>query len=226
MERYAMNSKIVCKIFIDIAMTVLLLILMANHLTGYVLHEWIGVAIYILFITHHILNIHWFKNLFRGKHTLLRILLVIVNALIFLAMVGLMISGIILSQYIFTFFNIRGGISFARKLHMLLAYWGFLLISLHLGFHWRMFIGSIRKIIKIKDSSRTRTIVLRIVAILITAYGIYAFCKRELGTYLFLKNMFVFRDLNEHAITFFLDYIAIMGLCIFIAHYTVRFKKG
>lgn len=35
--------------------------------------------------------------------------------------------------------------SFARRLHILGAYWGFLLMSRHLGLHWNMIIGMLRK---------------------------------------------------------------------------------
>ncbi|MDP4107404.1 MAG: hypothetical protein Q8935_20915, partial [Bacillota bacterium] len=97
-----MNPKIICKIVVDITMTVLMLFLMARHITGDVVHEWIGVGIFALFIAHHIINIRWYQNMFRGKCTVFRVLQTIINILRFVAMIALMISGIMLSQYVFT----------------------------------------------------------------------------------------------------------------------------
>ena len=47
---------------------------------------------------------------------------------------------------------------------------------------------------------------------LITAYGCYAFVKRQLPAYMFLKTSFVFFDYSEPRVFFFLDYLAVMIL--------------
>ena len=59
----------------------------------------------------------------------------------------------------------------------------------------------------------------RIMALLITGYGIYAFIKRDIGTYMLLRSHFVFFDYEELLIFFYLDYIAVMGLFILIGNY-------
>lgn len=51
------------------------------------------------------------------------------------------------------------------------------------------------------------------------------FVKRNFAAYLFLKNEFVFMDYTESKMPFYLDYLALMGLCIFIVHYGSRFIK-
>lgn len=56
-------------------------------------------------------------------------------------MAGSMVRGIILSRHVLSFLSINGGRSAARKLHMLSAYWGFVLMGIHLGFHWSMMLG-------------------------------------------------------------------------------------
>ena len=43
-----------------------------------------------------------------------------------------------MSRVVFSFFSIEGGMGFARLLHMAAAYWGFFLMSAHLGLHWAM----------------------------------------------------------------------------------------
>lgn len=54
---------------------------------------------------------------------------------------------------------------------------------------------------------------------MIAGYVVYAFGKREFGGYILLKNQFAFLDFDEPIMFFYLDYIAIMGLFIFIGNY-------
>lgn len=117
-----MKPKMVLKIITDITMTVALLLLMTYGLIGEAAHEWIGVAMFWLFILHHILNSRWSRNVLKGKYTSVRILQTILVVLVLLSMLGSMFSGIILSRYAFAFISVRGLYSFAHNLHMLSAY--------------------------------------------------------------------------------------------------------
>lgn len=73
--------------------------------------------------------------------------------------------------------------------------------------------------------SAARTWVLRIVAIVIAVYGVYAFEKRDIAGYMFLRIQFVFFDFEEPLIFFLLDYVAAMGLFVFIGHYFAELLK-
>lgn len=212
-----MKPKMIIKIITDIAMTAALLLLMTYGLIGEAAHEWIGVSMFVLFILHHILNSHWNRNLFKGKYTSIRILQTILVILVLLSMLGSMFSGIILSRYVFQSITIRGWRTFARNLHMISAYWGFVLMSLHLGLHWNMMMGMVRKFVNRKSVARTR--VLRVVALLIAGYGIYAFIRRGIGRYMLMMDHFVFFDFDEPIIFFIVDYVAVMGLFVFVGHY-------
>lgn len=91
------------------------------------------------------LNLNWYRNLFRGTYTWLWGVQTLIDLLLFAAMAAQMYSGIILFRYVFDFLPIEGGMALARRLHILGAYWGFLLMSLHLGMHWNMILGMLRK---------------------------------------------------------------------------------
>ena len=132
-----MKPKAIVRIGIDIGMTVLLLLLMAYELIGSGPHEWIGLAMFVLFVCHHLLNRGWYKNLFRGSYTPMRLLQTILAGLVLLTMLGAMVSSVLISREVFAFLPISGGRSLGRTLHLLCAYWGFVLLSLHLGIHWR-----------------------------------------------------------------------------------------
>lgn len=224
-----MKPKAIIKLSVDVLMTLALLFLMGYHLWGEALHEWVGAGMLILFIAHHILNGHWHKTLFKGKYSVLRITTLCVDLLVLLAMFAQMYSGIVMSRYVFGFLPSTGGLSLARRIHILGAYWGFLLMSLHLGLHWNMILGMLRKTARIKSGSKVCSITAFIVGLVIAGYGVWAFIGRDFPTYLFLKSEFVFLDYSEPKILFYIDYLALMGLCIFIAHYSTKlirkFKK-
>ena len=215
-----MKPKQILKIATDILMTAILLLQMAYSLVGEAAHEWLGISMFALFILHHILNNKWAKGLFNGKYTPFRILQTVLVILPLLSMLGSMISGIIISRHALSFLHITSGQSWARTVHMICAYWGFTFISLHLGLHWSMMMGMTKKMFK--KPSNPRKWVSRAVGALIAGYGVYAFIKRDIGSYMLLQNQFVFFDFGEPLILFLLDYIAVMGLFVFIGHYLAK----
>lgn len=212
----AMKPKQIAKICVDLAMMIALLLLMTYEMIGQAAHEWVGMGMFLLFIIHHLLNLSWCKNLFHGRYHPYRAVQTGIVICILLTMFGSMISGIVLSQSVFDFLNINSGANIARSVHMLSAYWGFVLMGLHLGFHWNMFIKMAGKCFK--NKSTVRTWILRGIAIVIALYGLYAFYLRGIGRYMFLIDHFVFFDFSEPIYWFVLDYIAIMGLMVAIGY--------
>lgn len=212
-----MKPKMMMKIIVDLGMTVLLLLLMTYELIGQAAHEWLGIGMFVLFVSHHIINSKWSRSILKGKYTPLRILQTMLVVAVLFTMLGSMVSGVILSRHVLSFLPIYAGRSFARSLHMLSAYWGFVFMSLHLGFHWNMMLGFVRKYAG--NISQNRKWILRGIGLLTAGYGTYAFVKRDIGSYMFLKNQFVFFNFEEPLLLFILDYIAVMGLFVFIGHY-------
>ena len=215
-----MNTKQRTKITADALMTVALLLLMPYGLVGEAAHEWIGAGMFLLFILHHILNRKWTGNIGKGKYTPYRILQTVLVVLVLICMLGSMISGIILSRHIFSFLNIRGFSGPARIMHMTCAYWGFVLMSLHLGIHWGIMTGMAGKLFK--QPSAARKGIARLAGFGIAAYGVWAFIKRDILSYMLMQVHFVFFDYEEPVIFFILDYMAAMGLFVLIGHYLSR----
>lgn len=214
-----MKPKAIIKIVIDVLMTLGLLFLMGYQFWGDAAHEWAGAGMFLLFILHHVLNGNWYKSLFKGRYTPSRIFQVVVDLLVFLAMIGLMVSGIMLSNHVFSFLNIHGGMSFARLLHMAASHWGLVLMALHLGLHWGIFLGLAKKALHLKQTSRVRKILLPVLGAGIAIYGLIVFLRRGLLTYMLLQTQFVFLDFGEPVPFFYLDYLAMMGAFIFLAYY-------
>lgn len=217
-----MSKKQIIKITIDILMTAFLILLMSFQVIGQQAHEWLGAGMAVLFILHNLLNLKWYKNLFKGKYTPLHTVQTIINALMLCSITGLILSGIMMSRHVFDFLPFRGGMSFARLLHMAASYWSFMLMSIHLGMHWGMIMGIIRKVTKQSVSSKNRSILLRITAAAIAIYGAYAFYQADLASYMFLRKEFVFYDFEKKPIIVFAEYITMIGLWAFLGHYSAK----
>lgn len=219
-----MTTKQKGKIVVDMAMTVLLFLLMAYQITGQFAHEWLGAGMFVLFLLHHVLNATWLKNLTHGRHTPVRALMTALDLLLFAAMLWLMVSGIILSRYVFSFLPISGGIAFARLLHLSASYWSFVLMSLHIGLHWGMVCGMIGRAAH-RTLSRPQRVLLRGGAIALAAYGVCAFLRHDIASYLFLRAEFVFFNYDQPIPSFFFDYLAMMGLFVLLSYYAAKWLQ-
>lgn len=217
-----MKGKMKLKMGIDFLMTVLLLCLMAYQITGQELHEWFGAGMLLLFIAHNLLNIRWYGNLFKGKYKLLRIMQTIVNFSVLISMLCLGFSGIVMSRHVFVALPVNGPMATARSMHMTASYWGFVLMSIHLGMHWGMILGMFQRLLKGRKLSNPSVWGLRLAAVVIAGYGLICFIQKDIVSYMFLKNQFVFFDFEQSGLSVFIEYIAMMGLWIFASFYTVR----
>lgn len=217
-----MKPKAAMKIAVDILMTLALLFLMGYQFWQDAAHEWAGTGMFLLFILHHILNGNWHRAVFRGRYTPARVFQLVIDLLVLLAMIGLMVSGVILSNHVFAFLPIRGGMGFARLLHMAASYWGFVLMALHLGLHWGMVLGMGRKALR---PSRIRRVLLPVLGGCVAVYGLIAFPRRDLITYMLVRTHFVFFDFSEPIPLFYLDYLAMMGTFIFLAYSISRLLR-
>ena len=118
---------------IDITMTILSIILMGGNFLfpADLVHEILGTGLFVLWGVHIALNRRWYASLaqasksitstnandrraysaiFRGKYKPYRIMQTVINCCILICTIFLMISGIILSNQLFTFLNIQSGL--------------------------------------------------------------------------------------------------------------------
>ena len=216
-----MKPAAAAKMIVDGMMTLGLLFLMGYQLWGESAHEWAGAGMLLLFLVHNFLNRSWYRNLFRGRFTPMRLVQIGVNMLLLTAMLAQMYSGIVMSRHVFAFLPIDGGMAAARRLHILGAYWGFVLMSVHLGLHWNMFLNMAgrRGAGRLPRLSRP---VLFLAGLAIAAYGLSVFIRRDFPVYMFLRTEFVFLDYDEPVWLFYLDYICLMGFWVFLAHYVSK----
>lgn len=200
---------------IDAGMVVLLPCLMAYSLIGETFHEITGTLMLCLFLLHHWLNRNWFKTLFRSKYTPRRIVQTVVDLLLIVFMIVQPLTGILMSKHLYSFLPTANLSAFVRTIHLPLAYWGFVLMSVHAGTH----LAAILKKAK-------RPHVVLVVMALIGVYGTVAFFRRGFPGYLLLQTAFVFFDYSQPRIFFLLDYLSIMVLFVLLgASITGQFRK-
>lgn len=216
-----MKTKMKWKLSIDILMSIVLLLLMAYQVTGDVLHEIFGTAMLVLFIVHHILNLKWHGNLFKGRYTPQRLIGTVVNAALSAAMLSLAYSGIVLSRHVFDFLPVKSGMALSRVLHLSASYWGFVLMSIHIGLHWSMVTGMFHRIAGGQKSAAVIWLI-RLIAAGIAIYGAVCFRQANIFSYMFVKVEFVFFDFEKSAVLVFAQHMAMMGFWIFVSYYVGR----
>lgn len=202
-------------------MTILMLVAMAYYITGNTVHEVIGIIVLVLFIVHNVLNRRWYKAILKGKYNLRRILQIGINILFLVTMVLMMTSAVLISSDLFPFIRINNDMML-RQMHVQTAYWGFIVMAVHIGLSWGIIMNSVRRMTGITNSSRIRTIVLRIFAVLIVAYGVHSSFEGEMGSKLFIYNPFGWYT-DHSTIKFLIDHLSIMGIYIAGTHYTLKF---
>lgn len=218
-----MQLKRKIQILVDLVMTVMLPLLMAYSLIGEAFHEWIGMAMFVMFILHHEMNLRFIASLAKGKYTPNRIFLTAIDFLLLVDMLALMVSAVMLSRHVFAFLPITGGAELARTIHLFSSYWGFVLMSMHIGLHFHTMTGMVRK--KISESNRVFKIISRVVCPTISAYGLYVFLSRKILDYMLLKTHFVFFDFSESILFFIFNYVSMMVLFGAIGYYVAKLLR-
>lgn len=209
------NNKL--KIVIDILMTIVFILLMCNQVTGVFAHEILGISIIILFTMHQILNINYYKNLFKGKYNKLRTAYVIINSLLLIMMIIMIISAMLISQYTLKFLNLSNDL-LGRELHIISSYIIYMLIGLHMGLHYN-------SIVKMKKQNQ---IILNIFMCLYgLVFGIQGFIKKEFITKVTLQNLYPIYS-EDNIIMLLIDYTGILVMFVMLGYgiYNLLKLKG
>ena len=191
------------KRIVDVCMTVLLLCLMAYQVTGEQAHEWIGIGMTVLVIVHQILNRRWYGAILKGRYTAYRFLSMAVNLLLLLSFALTAFSGMSMSGHAVPFLYGVMDVSLARKIHLSMSHWSFVLMGLHLGMHVPLMAA------KRKLSDRKKTL-LSAIFYCIAGIGLFLFLRNGMPDYLFFRVLFAFLDYEKPAVLVFLENILML----------------
>lgn len=204
------------KIIVDTAMFILLLLLMEEHLISDGVHEWLGLVIFVLFALHNALNYRWYKVLFKGKYTALRIVQTVFNFLLIVVMLACIVSSVLISETVFSYLHLLGA-EVGRRLHMLSTAWTFVLMSVHLGLHWG---GAVSKANRIGVFSLlAERIAWRLTVSSVCVFGVAVFVQRAFYEELLLLTQFKNFDYNKTAFVYFLETAAMATVFVAAAYY-------
>lgn len=199
---------------LDILMTLLSVILMGGTVLfpDDRIHQICGISLIVLWVVHIVLNRRWYGALFKRKYQPYRIMQLVVNCGVLISALFLMISGLLMAWFIPADW-VGGALSFARTTHLLASHWYYIFMAFHIGLHASM----------IATKIKIRGIVPRLICILISLYGIYAFITRGLWKYMFGLQQFFFFDFERGYVLFAIDYISIIVLFATISYYLQKF---
>ena len=206
------------RIPLDILMTILSVILMGGTMLfpDDRIHQICGIALVMLWAMHIVLNRRWYGCLFKGKYQPFRIMQLVVNCGVLICALLLMISGFLMAWFIPAEL-VGSALGFARTTHLIASHWYYIFMAFHIGLHAAM----------IANKMKIHGLVPRIICILISLYGIYAFIIRGVWKYMFGLQQFFFFDFNRGYVLFALDYISIIFLFGTLSHYIAKlFKRG
>ena len=199
----------IIKRIVDTAMTVLLLLLMAYQVTGEMAHEWIGMAMTVLVIVHQILNRRWYSALFKGRYNPYRALTTALNILLLASFALTAFCGMSMSGHAVPFLYGMAPVSFARRMHLSMSHWAFVLMGLHLGTH----IPAMAAGLKLKNRTKT---VLACVFSCIGGIGLYLFLRSGMPDYLFFRVPFAFLDYEKAGWLVLLENLLMLSSWAFI----------
>lgn len=205
------------RLTVDLAMTLLLPLLMAYSLVGETAHEWLGISMAVLFVSHQWLNFGWYKGLLRGRYNALRTMLTITDLLLIIVFLLLFYSGLDLSKHLLPLLPELGSASLSRTLHLSCSHWGLVLMSFHLGLHLSRFVA----LVKYKALRN----VLTALACLVTLYGCYAFFSRAFLSYLLPTSAFLFFDAGQPIVRLLADLGALMVLFALLGYIAARLTQ-
>lgn len=205
-------------------MVLCLMVVMDYSFIENAIHEMLGLFTLLLFIIHNTLNHRWYTSIGKVKIDLRPILNTITNLLLLVLMMLVTITGVLISQTVFSSFSLNGNI-WAHELHILSAYLGFILAAIHLGFHWNALLGKLCLWLKIERTNFRYILPSRLASLFIIGYGIYASFTRHIGSKLLLQHGFNDWTTGPSLVGFILDYMTIMGCYVAITYYLTHLLK-
>lgn len=171
-----MNPKTKKKILIDIVMTAIFLFLMNLSLTGVLLHEWLGVGIVGLFIAHLAINAQWIKNVtmkFFQPIGAKAKAMYILNVLLALSMALTLISGVLISQYLFAPLA-AANFTLWYGIHKISSWATLAIVVSHTLVHWNWIRNVIRQFVKSPSLQPVRQVAVRLIVGLFALGAIYS----------------------------------------------------
>lgn len=134
---------------IDVVALAVFLVVATPALTGIALHEWLGLALTVVFFVHVVVHVDWIVDAIKGAlavHSWGHLGNLVLDALILIAFAVCTVSGLLISGAVLpTFGFFADGYYFWDPLHAIAAKVLLALLLVHVVVHWRWFASLIGK---------------------------------------------------------------------------------
>lgn len=168
-----MNPKTKIKIVLDISMSIILMLLMNTAWTGLLFHEVGGILVAFMFAAHLGINRQWIASMARRFRTPIAGRakgLFLLNAALAAAMALTLVSGILISEFLFV--PLAAGGSFPwMDIHSIASWTSLILLAAHAALHWRWIAGLIKRY---APAARSRVMAARLLIGLLAATAAYS----------------------------------------------------
>lgn len=208
------------KIIIDVLMYLDFIFLMSHgnvRNLGY--HAYAGMALFVLFVVHHILNGWFYKTAAKGKYNAQRILLSSTAWVLMVLMILMAVSSVFASGAVFEWSPLRFS-QFWRTVHLMSTSWAYMVMSFHLALHVHNPLQKVDRKVKTKSGK----IILYIIYFLVIIAGCFAFYKTQIYYYLF--NIGNWKMAAPNIVVSCLEYSGIAAGVISMYHLIKRKNYG
>lgn len=209
------------KLWIDLAMTILFIVLMAFRTSENIVHEIIGVALLVLIIVHIIQNPRWLISIFKGNYSVLRAYKTTIILLTLLIFLILAVNAVFISRNVFEFFHLDGSL-LVRKIHVFCASWSLILISMHLGCQWNSIAVILKKTFRFVTFSQHLLLAKEVAAVAFIMLGIQSFVQRNIAAKLVMYYTYDSFYPDESTLNILTDYIKIIAMFTILSFYITK----
>ena len=144
-----------------------------------------------------------------GKYNPYRIVTTAVNIALLLSFVLTAFCGMSMSGHAVPFLYGMTKVSLARRMHLSMSHWAFVLMGLHLGMHIPVMFAGLKLTDKLK-------MVISAALCVVAGIGLFLFIKNGMPSYLFFRVPFAFLDYEKAGILVFLENILMLSFWAFI----------
>lgn len=142
-------SRTKLNLLLDIALFLIFAVTYQAKATGITLHEWLGVGIAAVLITHILLHWQWVVSITKQFFSKLKAeprINYFVNLAIFASFTTAIFSGLMISHSVLPFFGLEAaGSGFWKMLHFTSADVTVWLAALHVALHWRWLVNAVKR---------------------------------------------------------------------------------
>lgn len=172
----------------------------------------------VLLVVHNVFNRRWYMRMVRSPLDARSVINRAVVLCLATVMLTLLVTSVMVSNTLFATLALDNSFR-AKQLHALAAYWGLIIVAVHVGMRWTILMGIARGVVGIKYASSARTWGLRLAAMALAIQGIRSSFALNIGSKLFLQPLPDWWDFGESSAGFFLHCFAVAGFYASVSYY-------